>query len=262
MKRIVLIIALMGLALSSFAQTALHPYARYDLQQKTNRLPEILRCESGMNLHFGYSQLMWHNPASSDMVFFNAENGYVYPETYTLYGLHYGSDYLLPIWGPIGLDIKWLGITAGFGKIKNQYLDVNTMMVDPSRSDEEGASFISWDFGLMPVFNVMVKDNFQIRAFGGIRAYITFLMDGNDSFHLTTLSDGKENWGRGAWLNSAFGAEVVIKKVGIRFSYENGLTGRMKDKFYSDDKSTVEEFRKVYNPRYKSISLSLVFWLL
>ena len=248
MKRIVLIIALMGLALNSFAQTSLHPYAGYDLQQKTNRLPEILRCESGMNLHFGYSQLNWHNPVVDNGLVQLDEGGnllYEYPNAYTLYGLHYGSDYVFPIWGPIGLDLKWLGITAAFGKI-----------------NDETASFMSWDFGLMPVFNVVLNDKIQLRAFGGIRAYISFLMDGSDRFHLTTLSDDKESWGKGAWLNSTFGAEVIIKKVGIRFSYEDGLSGRMKDKFYSDDKTKAAELRKAYDPRYRVISLGLVFWML
>lgn len=225
MKRLVLIFALLGLCLTAFAQTAFQPYAQYDLQQKKNRLPEILRCESGMNLHFGYSQLSWYDPGMDPL--------------YTIYGFHYGSDYVFPIWGPLGLDLKWLGLTAGFGRFNEQF-----------------ASFMSWDFGLMPVFNVMINDKFQIRAFGGIRAYISFLMDGTDSFPLTTLSDGVDSIGKGAWLNSTFGAEFIIKKMGIRFSYENGLSGRVKEKFVGSYPGAGPE------SRYKVISLGLVFWML
>ena len=225
MKRLVLIFALLGLCLTAFAQTSFQPYAKYDLQQKTNRLPEILRCESGMNLHFGFSQLNWHNPGEDPM--------------YSVYGLNYGSDYVFPIWGPLGLDLKWLGITAAFGK-----------------ADDASSAFISWDFGLMPVFNVQINDKLQFRAFGGVRAYITFLMDGTDNFPLTTLTDGKENLGRGVWLNSAVGAEFIIKKVGLRLTYEDGLSGRVKEKFVGSHPWAGSE------SRYSNLSFSLVFWML
>ena len=238
MKRLVLISALLGLALSGYAQSALYPYASYDLQEHVNKLPEILRCESGMNLHVGYSNLTWYNgaPQAENIAgFFN------HPETYTIHGFNYGSDYVFPIWGPIGLDLKWLGITAGFGKI-----------------GEEFGSFMSWDFGLMPVFNLRLNDKVQLRAFGGVRAYVSFLMDGSDSFPLTTLSDNKDSIGKGAWLNKAMGVEVILKKTGIRLTYEDALKGRLKDKWYGDS----TELRNTYDPRYKVLSLSVVFWML
>ena len=232
MKKFIILIALLGLAVQGFAQTSLQKYASYDLEEHTNAISDVLRVRSGACINFGYLNMQWYDPM--DMY-------YYYPD-FMMHGFNYNGDFLFPIWGPLALDWNMIGMSFGMGKVKGR---------------DELATHMSWNMGLMPVLNFFVTPKIQVRAYGGVKGYLQFMLDGTDSYPINTLSDGVEDIGRMGWLNKSFGFEVVFNKTGIRFMYEDALAGRLNNQFYEDHSIS----RTVYDPRYKMISLGVTFWM-
>ena len=238
MKRTIILLALMGLAVQGFAQTSLQSYASYDLEEHTNTLSDMLRVPQAACINFGYLNMQWSDPA-----------GRVgpYPD-FTLHGFNYNGDFLFPIWGPIGLDWNMIGMSFGMGKVKPG---------PGTASDGDFATHMSWNMGLLPVLNFYVTPKIQLRGYAGIKAYLQFLMDGTDSFPINTLSDGVKDIGRMGWLNKCLGAEIVFGSTGFRLMYEQGLSGRLNDQYYTDHGFT----RDMWDPRYKMISFGITFWM-
>lgn len=232
MKRIILIAALLASALQGYAQDLFHGYDTYTLNTKENHLADILNCESDMGLIIGYVNMQWVDPVGSP-------GG---QPMFTLHGLKYEGNYVMPIWGPLGLDITYLGLNFAVGKMPTG----------------ETPMHMSWNFALMPMLTTQFG-KFRLNAFAGVKPYISFLLDGTDSYPITTLSDNVDSWGRGLWLNSAIGVDLVHNnKTGLRITYENGLSGRLKDKYYEDTGMS----RSSYDPRYSMLSVCLVFWMM
>lgn len=232
MKRIIIVLALLGLAFQGLAQTSLQDYARYDLEEHTDKLSEFLRVESAACINFGYLNAQWRDPAAQITP---------YPD-FTLHGFNYNGDFLLPIWGPVGLDINMIGMSFGMGNVT---------------ATDELAMHMSWNVGLMPVLNFFVTPKIQVRGYAGVKAYLQFLLDGTDSFPINALSDGVTDIGRIGWLNKSFGAEVVFKSTGIRLMIEDGISGRLNNKYYENTGLQ----RSQYNPRYKMVSFGVCFWM-
>ena len=237
MKKSIILIALLGLAVQGFAQTSLQRYASYDLEEHTNAISDVLRVRSGACINFGYLNMQWYDPAG--LV-------YVYPD-YTLHGFNYQADYLFPIWGPIGLDFNMIGMSFGMGKAKGP----------GTAEDGDFATHMSWNMGVLPVLNFYVAPKIQVRGYAGVKGYLQFLLDGTDPFPINTLSDGVKDIGRMGWLNKCFGFELVFKSTGIRLMYEDAFSGRLNNKFYEDRGMS----RNGYDPRYKMISLGVTFWM-
>ena len=232
MKKFIILIALLGLAVQGFAQTSLQKYASYDLEEHTNAISDVLRVRSGACINFGYLNMQWYDPVGMY---------YYYPD-FMMHGFNYNGDFLFPIWGPLALDWNMIGMSFGMGKVKET---------------DELATHMSWNMGLMPVLNFFVTPKIQVRAYGGVKGYLQFMLDGTDSYPINTLSDGVKDIGRMGWLNKSFGFEVVFNKTGIRFMYEDALAGRLNNQFYEDRGIS----RTVYDPRYKMISLGVTFWM-
>ena len=232
MKKFIILIALLGLAVQGFAQTSLQAYASYDLEEHTDKLSDFLRVESAACINFGYLNMQWYDPVGTNAF---------YPD-FMLHGFNYNGDFLFPIWGPLGLDWNMIGMSFGMGKVK---------------PTDELALHMSWNMGLMPVLNFFVAPKIQIRGYAGVKGYLQFLLDGTDSFPINTMNDGLNDIGKMGWLNKCFGFEVVFKNTGIRLMYEDGLGGRLNKQFYDDRTMT----RDVSDPRYKMISLGVTFWM-
>ncbi len=238
-----ILIALLGIAGQALAQTSLQNYASYDLEEHTNTISDVLRVRSAACLNFGYLNMHWADPN----VPMTTNVAPFYPD-YTMHGFNYNGDFLFPIWGPIGLNWNMIGMNFGMGKVKG------TATGD---GDDDFAIHMSWNMGLMPVLNFYVTPSIQLRGYAGIKAYLQFMLDGTDQFPINTLNDGVETIGRMGWLNKCLGAEIVFGKTGIRFMYEQGLSGRLKDKYYADHNFT----RDLWDPRYTMISVGLTFWM-
>lgn len=232
MKKFIILIALLGLAVQGFAQTSLQRYASYDLEEHTNTISDVLRVRSGACINFGYLNMQWYDPIGMY---------YYYPD-FMMHGFNYNGDFLFPIWGPLALDWNMIGMSFGMGKVKGT---------------DELATHMSWNMGLMPVLNFFVTPKIQVRAYGGVKGYLQFMLDGTDNYPINTLSDGVKDIGRMGWLNKSFGFEVVFNKTGIRFMYEDALAGRLNNQFYEDRGMS----RDAYDPRYKMISLGVTFWM-
>lgn len=237
MKKSIILIALLGLAVQGFAQTSLQRYASYDLEEHTNAISDVLRVRSGACINFGYLNMQWYDPVGMY---------YYYPD-FMMHGFNYNGDFLFPIWGPLALDWNMIGMSFGMGKAKGP----------GTAEDGDFATHMSWNMGLMPVLNFFVTPTIQVRAYGGVKAYLQFMLDGTDSYPINTLSDGVKDIGRMGWLNKSFGFEVVFNKTGIRFMYEDALAGRLNNQFYEDRGMS----RNGYDPRYKMISLGVTFWM-
>ena len=230
MKRLVLILALLGVSLAGFAQN--RQYATYDLRQSTDKISDIFYCENAMSIAFGYTNMLWKDP-----------NGNIAPgapvNASALHGFKYESDFLWALWGPLALDIQWLGFNFAMGKW-----------------DDELAMHLSWNVGLMPTFSMHVTDDIQLRLYAGAKAYLGFCLDGTDSFPLLTLSDNVDDVGKLGWTNKIVGIDLVLDKVTLRASYETPLSHRMKDSWYSRAGVTPE----MYDPGYNTLNLGLVWW--
>ncbi len=244
MKKFIILIALLGLAVQGFAQTSLQRYASYDLEEHTNAISDVLRVRSGACINFGYLNMQWHDPAG--LVAY-------YPD-FMLHGFNYNGDFLLPIWGPFGLDINMIGMSFGMGNVKGE--SGGPYVLAPE-SDGDFATHMSWNVGLMPVLNFFVTPTIQVRGYAGVKAYLQFMLDGTDPFPINTLNDGVKDIGKMGWLNKSFGFEVVFNSTGIRLMYEDAFSGRLNNKFYEDHGL----IRDVYDPRYKMISLGVTFWM-
>ncbi|MCR4910508.1 MAG: hypothetical protein K5909_04430 [Bacteroidales bacterium] len=231
MKRLLLIFALLGASLAGFAQH--RTYATYDLTQKTDKLSDIFYCENAMSIAFGYTNMQWKDP-----------NGFTAPGApangSAVHGFKYESDFQWALWGPLALDIQWIGFNFGMGKWGNDL-----------------ATHMSWNVGLMPTFSIHITPDIQFRAYAGYKAYLAFCLDGTDPFPLTTLSDNVESIGKGGWINKTIGADLVFEKFGIRLSYEAPQKGRLKDSWYANNPSVT---RETYNPGYYTLNLGLVWW--
>jgi len=226
MKKIYLILVLFSLTFIGRAQGVYENYSTYTLEQSENKLSDILRCESGMTISFGYAQNKFVEPSASDPI-------------YSLNGFSYDGDAIISIWGPIGLDLNFIGLNCGFGK----FLD-------------ESAFQMSWNFGLMPMFG-LTFDDLKLHLFAGPKMYISFLMDGTDSFPLTTLNDGVENIGKGIFFTGNIGADIIYKSVGLRINYGKGLSGRLKDSYYENSGTS----REVFDPRYNMLNVSFIYYM-
>ena len=230
MKRFVLIIALLGASLAGFAQN--RNYATYDLNQSKDKLSNMFYCENAMSIAFGYTNMQWKDP-----------NGNTAPgapvNASALHGFKYESDFQWALWGPLALNIQWLGFNFAMGKWDNDI-----------------AMHMSWNVGLMPTFSMHITDDMQLRLYGGAKAYVGFCIDGTDAFPLITLSDNVESIGKLGWLNKTVGADIVFDKFSVRVSYEAPLKGRLKDKWYADHMTD----RSLYDPGYYTLNLGLVWW--
>ena len=99
MKRLVLILALLGVSLAGFAQN--RQYATYDLNQSKDKLSEMFYCDNAMSIAFGYTNMQWKDPAGNIAPGAPANGSAVH-------GFKYESDFLWALWGPLALDIIWL----------------------------------------------------------------------------------------------------------------------------------------------------------
>lgn len=230
MKRLVLILALLGVSLAGFAQN--RQYATYDLRQSTDKISEIFYCENAMSIAFGYTNLNFGDPNS-------AFSGTGTPNNVSQHGFKYESDFLWALWGPLALDIEWLGFNFAMGKWDNDL-----------------AMHMSWNVGLMPTFSVHVTDDIQLRLYAGYKAYVGFCIDGTDSFPLVTLSENQDGFGKLGWIDKTVGADLVFDKFGIRVSYETPLNGRLRDSWYANTGVS----RDAYNPGYRFLNIGFVWW--
>ena len=230
MKRLVLILALLGVSLAGFAQN--RQYATYDLNQSKDKLSEMFYCDNAMSIAFGYTNMQWKDPAGNIAPGAPANGS-------ALHGFKYESDFLWALWGPLALDIIWLGYNAGFGSWNGDF-----------------AAHMSWNWGILPTFSMHINYNTQLRLFAGYKAYVAFCLDGTDPFPLTTLSDNVESIGKLGWINKTIGGEIVFDTFGIRVSYETPLNGRLKDSWYANTGVS----RDAYNPGYYTLNLGVVWW--
>lgn len=228
MKKIVLSTLLLALTLMGQAQNIFQPYSTYTLEQKEDKLSDILYVDSAMMMIFGYENFKWNDPVNP------AGN-----PIYQLHGFKYDADAIIPIWGPVALDLNFIGFNGAFG-----------------RYDGEFACQMSWNIGVMPMLGVQFN-RFKIHLFGGVKGYLSFLLDGTDSFPLTTLSSKQKSIGRIGFLTAPLGIDLIYKNIGLRVSYEKGITGRLKDKWYEENAMP----RELYNPRYDMLSVSLIIFM-
>ncbi len=253
MKRIALIIALTLLPLCSLkAQSFYLPYKTYSLEARENKIGEIFRCEEAMSIDIGYTNQNWKNRGSMPEA-----NPPMVPGTanaFSMHGLHYNSEYLLPIWGPIGLGINWLGFSAGFGKIT---LPASLKEDGTLEVQEESNYNINLNLGLLPVVQMHFGPKFHLNLMGGVKGYWS-IVDGSSSYKIVSTSEKKNpSIASGLFANWTVGLDIVFDTVGIRVSYEKCFTNRLKDKYLENIHLT----RAEYNPGYEMLNVGLVIWM-
>lgn len=256
MKKIfVVIVLLAGWSLTLAAQGVYELYDSYDLTEKEDNLSKIFRCDMDMNMSFGYLNMQWKNNAPlADPGFSGTLN--------TSHGFHYSSDFLLPVWGPLGINFRWLDLAFGFGKWDLSRLG---MTADPGKTST--SLTMSLGLGIMPSLQFHFGQ-FWTTLFGGVKGYGAFF-DGPDSYPLSSMNEKKRSSISNVFFaNYLAGIDLNYKSIGFRFTYEWGWSQRMKDAFYNPETVTsiYNDYNKMrwdkqqYNPRYDMFTISFIYW--
>ncbi len=231
-------------------------YKSYDNIQKEDNTANYLFCREALNMSVMFSSMPLINKAPMAEQFLPSMTGTLAQN----YGFSMTADYLLPIWGPLGISFNWLDLTMSFGN-----WDVTKLKTGVASDSKQDAMLFSWGIGVMPTFAVNFG-NASLRLFGGIKGYISFF-DGPNGYPLNSSNESKrKSIGSFAYANFIAGADLMVTKVfGFRFTYQWGWTNRLKDNFYDPTKDMYKEYnqigavgREMYNPRYDILSAGII----
>ena len=260
MKKIIFTLMLfVGAFGYSGAQTMYDLYTGYQIYNSEDKSGDVFRCESQMNMVFGYTNWSFNNKAPQAEMF-GAPTG----RLATLHGFSYSSDYLMPVWGPFGIAFNWLDFSFGMGKWDTEYLKTGV----PSNKTSDPIH-ISMGLGIMPTFCINAGRVFSMHLFGGVKGYLTF-MDGPNSYPLnSTKEKTRPSIANIAYANAIAGVDLLFGDFGLRFSYQWGFTQRMKKQFYGyGDTETAQKIqesnpmhwtKEMYNPRYDMFTVALIY---
>lgn len=254
MKKILLSLSLvLAACFSVSAQDMYELYTDYQSHGRRDDTADIFKCKFDMCMGVSYTNMSLNNRVPGIMTQLNVNHGF-----------SYYSDIVIPIWGPIGINLRWLDLMCGFGR-----WNTNPMM---PWTTETGcfSFFISDGISVLPQLEFHFGRNFALAVYGGVKGGIAFV-DGINEYPIVSGNEKKRpSVGHLFYGNYLAGVHLRLSRViGLNFTYEWGWSRRLKDAFYNPETVT-ELYNKYnkgawaspqeYNPRYDSFSVGLVFW--
>ena len=263
MKKILLSLSLaLAAFFSASAQNMYDLYSGYETHESQNNTAEIFKLKPGISMAFSYLNMPWVNRKANPNP---SLNGVLATE----HGFSYAAEYMMPIWGPIGINWRFLDFSFALGNWNPSRLGV-----PPDKGSKDHLGFnISLGIGIMPTLGF----NFgPVRTifYGGLKGYLNFI-DGASGYYPINCEDkSSKNIGSIAFATYMAGIDLVFGNFGLRFNYEWGWTNRLKDQYYPtyasseglqhqlyhDYNGDPTRTRDVYNPRYDIITVGFVYW--
>ncbi len=237
----------------------------YKLINSRDNKSDLFDCGGSMYFELAYHMPTYVNPHHQD-----DWDGIPWLTPFHLHGGAFSMGGIIPVWGPIGLDLGWsMDITYGKYAINEFYYDVTHNNYTDQKyfgSQYKDASRfrLTMPFYLMPVFGLEVAHRQFVRLHTGPRFTLYFLDQVNfnyideygdkkyDSYELYSIGE-KNNAHRTFGISWYLGVSYSYKSIGFRVAYEWGLIGRYKNDYYNAGLNRKE----LYDPRYNNLTASL-----